>query len=208
MRQRFNSVDSPSYLTEGTGGTTSPIYLGNLGSPLGSLRSPESIVGTDEWNEKQRNLVKLSYTGKFTSLTSSRLSLTSLISLPSYTSLFSSLYTEKERKRLEDYSAHKLEEKDSDHVYHLPPIEPPTPSLNKARKILQMGDGLVENATFRASGTIEEEESNVDSVEHEASHSRPHTQPTPLKIPGQESNNAEDDEDNLVTPGIARSTTL
>jgi len=50
----------------------------------------------------------------------------------------------RERKMLEDYNSHHVNVTDS--VYHLPPIEPATPSLGKARKILQKGHSLAESA--------------------------------------------------------------
>lgn len=53
-------------------------------------------------------------------------------------------YSDRERKFLEDYNHHHIEEHDSDHIYNLPPIEPPTPSVGHARKILQKGESLAQ----------------------------------------------------------------
>ena len=135
-RGRFNSMDS--YVGQSADGSESPIQTSLINS--NNLRSPETIVGSLEWQEKQRELVKGSY-------------------------------SERERKLLEDYSGKKMEEKDADHVYHLPPIEPPTPSLSKAKKILQKGDTLLDNVKG-LDGVTEEEEHEFAQLEHE--HRRRH----------------------------------
>lgn len=60
--------------------------------------------------------------------------------------LLKATYSERERKMIEDYNNVRLQDSESDQsgsVYHLPPIEPMTPSLNDARKILQKGVSLV-----------------------------------------------------------------
>jgi hypothetical protein len=50
-------------------------------------------------------------------------------------------YSDRERKMLEDYNSHS-HNGSHDHNLHLPPIEPMTPSINNARKILQKGTKL------------------------------------------------------------------
>ena len=130
-RPRFNSVDSYVSSPDGvnSGNQSPPNGMLAIKDPKNALRSPETIVGTAEWQMTQRELVKGSY-------------------------------SERERKLLEDYSDKKLEEKDDDRVYHLPPIEPPTPSLSKAKKILQQGDSLLDrvNKGQILEGVTEEQE--------------------------------------------------
>jgi len=120
-RGRFDSLDSPHRnLTVNT---------------ANGAFSPESVVGTDEWNEKQRALVKESY-------------------------------SDRERQMLENYSKHKIE-KDDDRVYHLPPIEPPTPSLSRAKKILVKGDNLAKLASKGEINMIAEEGTDLDDANND-----------------------------------------
>jgi serine/threonine protein kinase len=116
-RIRLDSLDSPQ---------RQPMILAS--SPF----LPENISGTDEWKEKQRALVKDSY-------------------------------SDRERERLEK---HNKQDKDGDHVYHLPPIEPPTPSLSKAKKILVKGDNLAKMAEKSEPLLEESEEIEGTSTNH------------------------------------------
>jgi serine/threonine protein kinase len=56
------------------------------------------------------------------------------------TELLKESYSVRQRKELEDYNSHHIDVNNS--LYHLPPIEPATPSVGNARKILQKGENL------------------------------------------------------------------
>ena len=56
------------------------------------------------------------------------------------TELLKESYSVRQRKELEDYNSHHIDVDTS--LYHLPPIEPATPSVGNARKILQKGENL------------------------------------------------------------------
>lgn len=56
----------------------------------------------------------------------------------------------RERKMLEDHNKHS--EVNHHHNYHLPPIQPETPSLKTARKILSKGDELSRSMDYATNG--------------------------------------------------------
>lgn len=57
--------------------------------------------------------------------------------------------SERERRHIEEYILNQKDgAKNSDHQIHLPPIEPATPSLGNARKIMKKGDELASKASL------------------------------------------------------------
>lgn len=63
---------------------------------------------------------------------------------PDKQNLLKQSFSQRERKMLEDYNTQILDGKEE--PLHLPPIEPATPSVGKARKILQQGQALANKA--------------------------------------------------------------